>query len=212
MALVRGLPDSLDVLEVTPLAGGVYSARLVPELTLLLERNGIQKRDLEGMIVISGPGSFTGLRVGLAAVKGLAEILRIPIVAVSMLEVIAAHSNADGHVIAALDGGRREVFVGEYEVHLSQPKPVRESLVSREEFLALLDAHVDAELISPCSDLCQLANFHLRVRQIEWPDAGRMARVGFDRICSGKTISPEALEANYIRRSDAEMSAFPRPR
>ncbi|MGA3210473.1 MAG: hypothetical protein ABSD20_04145, partial [Terriglobales bacterium] len=66
MALVRGLPDSLDVLEVTPLAGGVYSARLVPELTLLLERNGIQKRDLEGMIVISGPGSFTGLRVGLA--------------------------------------------------------------------------------------------------------------------------------------------------
>jgi tRNA threonylcarbamoyladenosine biosynthesis protein TsaB len=206
MALARALPDTLETLDLVSLAGGAFSARLIPELALLLERNTLQKGDLGGLVVISGPGSFTGLRVGLAAIKGLAEILQIPIAAVSMLEVVATRATSEGPVIAALDAGRREVYVGEYELARSEPKLVGESLVSREQFLALLDAHPGAELISPCPDLCQLASLHLHVRQIDWPDAGRVARTGFRKLRSGNTSSPETLEANYIRRPDAEIS------
>ena len=85
------------------------------------------KKDIDAFVVVAGPGSFTGLRVGLAAVKALAEILQKPIVPVSLLEVLARY----GHMIAggndsvppvtfryavALDAGRKEAFVGQYEI------------------------------------------------------------------------------------------------
>ena len=77
-----------ETLEVVPLAGGTFSAQLVPQIAQLLEKHGLQKSDLEGFAVVSGPGSFTGLRVGLAAVKALAEVLQKPIAAISLLALL----------------------------------------------------------------------------------------------------------------------------
>ncbi len=74
------------VLEIVPLEGGTFSAQLIPQIAALLSRHGLGKLDLGVFAVVSGPGSFTGLRVGLAAIKALAEILNKPIVAVSLLE------------------------------------------------------------------------------------------------------------------------------
>ncbi len=69
-------------------------------------------------MVASGPGSFTGLRVGLAAVKALAEVLQKPIVAVSVLEAVACSGSARGRVLALLDAGRGDVYAGDYELDL----------------------------------------------------------------------------------------------
>ena len=90
------------VLEVVPLAGGAFSAQLVPQTAALLEKHGYGKSDLGAFAVVTGPGSFTGLRVGLAAVKGLADALQKPIVAVSLLEAVAC-SVADGRVFSILE-------------------------------------------------------------------------------------------------------------
>src|ERR1044071_1187084 len=79
----------VQVIENVPLAGGTFYAQLVPKLATLLAKKGFKKTDIGAFIVVSGPGSFTGLRVGLAAIKGLAEVLRKPIVPVSLLELIA---------------------------------------------------------------------------------------------------------------------------
>ena len=91
IALARVTPgqSEIEVLEVVPLAGGAFSAQLVPQIAALLEKHGHSKSDLGGFAVVSGPGSFTGLRVGLAAIKALAEVLQKPIVAVSLLEAVA---------------------------------------------------------------------------------------------------------------------------
>ena len=78
------------VLEVVPLTGGAFSAQLVPQIAALLEKHGHSKSDLGAFAVASGPGSFTGLRVGLAAIKALAEALQKPIVAISLLEAVAS--------------------------------------------------------------------------------------------------------------------------
>ncbi len=94
----------------------MFSAQLVPQIAALLAKNGFSKADIEAFVVVSGPGSFTGLRVGLAAIKALAEILRKPIVPVSLLEVLALASGTQGKILAALDAGRGEVYVGEYEI------------------------------------------------------------------------------------------------
>jgi tRNA threonylcarbamoyladenosine biosynthesis protein TsaB len=207
LALTRGGPDSFDLLELVPLAGGMYSASLIPELVSLLTRHRFQKKDLEGFAVVSGPGSFTGLRVGLAAVKGLAEILQRPIATVSMLEAVAAQTNRDGSVLAAMDAGRKEIFAGEYSVQAGEPGLVRESLLTQAQFSELLEAKRGAELITPDIVVAELAVAHLQIRQIEWPDAGKIARLGWNKLRKGQTVTTEALEANYIRRSDAEIFA-----
>src|SRR6266576_6734973 len=89
-----------DVIEVVPLVGGTFSAQLVPQVAALLSKHGFKKQDIDAFAVSSGPGSFTGLRVGLAAIKGLAEILEKPIATVSMLEAVAIAGGVEGDVIA----------------------------------------------------------------------------------------------------------------
>jgi tRNA threonylcarbamoyladenosine biosynthesis protein TsaB len=205
VALARGDERSFAVLEVAALDGGTYSAQLVPRIGELLRKHGISKTEIDAFAVASGPGSFTGLRVGLSTVKGLAEALRKPIATVSVLELIAAQTNTDGRVIAALDAGRKDIFAGEYEVRGSQPNVLCESLLTQAQFAALLEANAGAELVTPHATISDLASMHLHLKQVEWPDAGEVARLGYNRIRAGRVVTPEALDANYIRRSDAEI-------
>lgn len=209
MALARGDSSSVELLEVLPLGAGEYSAQLLPQLIRMLEGRGIGKSALDAFAVVTGPGSFTGLRVGLATVKGLAEILGKPIASVSMLEVIVSQSHQIGRVLAAMDAGRKEFYVGEYDMAADGPRLVRESLLSHEEFRALLETNASAELVTPDPVVVDLAAMHLHVTQINPPDGRDIVRLGLKKILAGETVLPEALEANYIRRSDAEIFSNP---
>src|SRR5205085_11535932 len=93
--------NSWRLLETSTIAGGTFSAQLVPTLAALLQRHGLKAADIDGFAPISGPGSFTGLRVGLSAVKGLAEVLKKPIAPVSLLEALVTLSSKEGRIVAA---------------------------------------------------------------------------------------------------------------
>ena len=206
VALVRAGSSSGDVelIESVPLAGGTFSAQLVPQIAGLLEKHGLSKRDIDAFVVVSGPGSFTGLRVGLAAIKALAEILGKPIVRVSLLEVIAGESAGRGKVMAAIDAGRGEIYAGEYEVGESA-RCVREQLLSKDEFVSLA---AGIAVVTPDAALEQLASAASRlVQRVEMPSSERIARVGWRQLQAGQTVTPEQLDANYIRKSDAEIFA-----
>jgi len=196
-------PHDAIVIEVVPLAGGMFSAQLVPQIAALLQRHGLSKADVDAFVVVSGPGSFTGLRVGLAAIKALAEILKNPIVPVSLLELVATASRAQGKVVAALDGGRGEIFFGAYGIAGESVKLLREELLSKAEFLS--EAR-DSTVTTPDPNLAAAArNAGLSVLTIDAPDAAMIAQFGWKKLQAGKTVSPEQLEANYMRRSDAEI-------
>jgi len=206
VALARaGEPDrdKTNVLEVVPLAGGMFSAQLVPQIAALLQKHGLSKTNLDGFVVVSGPGSFTGLRVGLAAIKALAEVLQKPIAAVSLLELIAIASRNQGRVVAVLDGGRGEVFFGAYEIAGDSVQVLREELLSKAEFLS--EAR-DSVVATPDPALAAAArDAGLAVVALEPPGAGMIASFGWKKLQAGATVSPEQLEANYMRRSDAEI-------
>lgn len=196
-------PHDVDVIEVVPLAGGTFSAQLVPQIAALLAKNSFSKADLGAFIVVSGPGSFTGLRVGLAAIKALAEILQKPIVPVSLLELVATASRTQGNVVAALDGGRGEVFFGAYEIVGDLQQVRLEELLSKAEFLS---AARDSTVATPDPTLATSArDAGLSVVAVEVPSPAMLARFGWKKLQAGRNVSPELLEANYMRRSDAEM-------
>jgi tRNA threonylcarbamoyladenosine biosynthesis protein TsaB len=227
LALARVAPEQngMVVLDVVPLTGGAFSAQLVPQIASLLEKQGYGKSDLGAFAVLNGPGSFTGLRVGLAAIKALAEGLQKPIVAISLLEAVACSGAARGRVLAVLDAGRGDVYVGDYEldpkVHVRAHMHVHmnvhmnnERLLSGKEFLAeaVLPESKVKTVVTPDAALAEAFRASgVDVERIEYPNSALMARLGWEHLQRGQTVRPEDLEANYIRQSDAEIFSKPAP-
>jgi tRNA threonylcarbamoyladenosine biosynthesis protein TsaB len=211
IALAECESGRCTILETVPLTGGTFSAQLVPQIAALLEKHGRSKDDLGAFAVVSGPGSFTGLRVGLAAIKALAEVLNKPIAAVSLLEAVVASGAARGRVLAALDAGRGDVYVGDYELD-PQVKMHSERLLNREEFLAEARSGqaMGTTVVTPDALLAEMVRTAgIPVVSVVCPDSGAIARLGWDHLQQGQTASPEELEANYIRRSGAEIFSKP---
>ncbi len=201
------IPEEFEIIEIMPLVGGTFSAQLIPQISTLISSNGYTKEAIGAFAVVSGPGSFTGLRVGLVAVKALAEILAKPIAAVSMLEVCAVASGVKGKVMVGLDAGREDVYVGEYEISttdaMSSAPLNDEKLLKRSDFLARA---VGWNVATPDAAIAQAAkSAGLRLTTIESISAADVARLGWSKIRSGVTATPDQLEANYIRRTDAEI-------
>jgi tRNA threonylcarbamoyladenosine biosynthesis protein TsaB len=203
IAIARCAPDvSCEVIEVSPLARGTFSAELVPQIATLLEKHGFSKADIGALAVVSGPGSFTGLRIGLAVVKALADVLGKPIAAVSLLEALASKGQR-GRVVSALDAGRSEVFLGEYEVGSKGTQLIRERLLTRDEWLASASEQLIVTADHAIAEAAQVKGLY--VVEVERPRSDVIVQLGWRKIVSGETVSPEALEANYIGRSEAEL-------
>jgi tRNA threonylcarbamoyladenosine biosynthesis protein TsaB len=224
ITLAEGDERAFRLIASSPIAGGTFSAQLVPGLASLLEKHGFAAADLDGFAVASGPGSFTGLRVGLSAVKGLAEVLGKPISTVSLLEALAIASGKAGRIAAAMDAGRSEVFFGVFHVSSGQVSSgevsagaasrIQERLLSQSEFVAYLR---DTELAGTVScdkalaALASAAGVQSAISVVERPGTEAIARIGLRKLLAGDTVSVEELDANYIRRSDAEIFAKAKP-
>lgn len=192
----------VEVMEVAQLLGGTFSAQLVPQIAALLSAHGKTKHDLDGFAVVSGPGSFTGIRIGLAAVKALSEVLSKPIARVSMLEVMAYACGERGKIVTALDAGRGDVYVGEHNAPANGGDP-GEKILTRAEFLAFADGKTTVTTDAAIADAARSTG--LAVEVLAQISAAEVARLGWQKIRSGDVVTPEQLEANYVRRTDAEI-------
>ncbi len=216
--MAEGDASSFRLLHIAPIAGGTYSANLIPQISTALQACGRQKSEIRLLVAASGLGSFTGLRVGLSTVKALAEVLQAPIVAVTVLEAIAFAVAKSGLVLSALDAQRGEVYVGEYEIQIvpagvsPRTEKVQEALASVTDFLTWLGAR-NAVLRTYTPDATiekRVREFGLPVDLINRPGAELYARAGLNKFLSGETVAAEELDANYIRRSDAEIFSAPK--
>ena len=190
----------VDLIESVPLVGGTFSAQLVPQVAALLEKHGLSKSQIDAFIVVSGPGSFTGLRVGLAAIKALAEILQKPIVPVSFLEVVARAAGIEGRVVALLDAGRGQLYFGEYEISHAQAQLIQEHVISRE---ALPNLSRTVAISTPDTALASTSRqAGLRTFELNAITPEMIAVLGWSKLRDGEIVSPELLDANYVRRSD----------
>lgn len=209
VALCHGDADSFETLQLVPLDGGTYSARLMPTISDLLQKNGFDKTDVNGFVVVFGPGSFTGLRVGLATAKGLCEALRKPLATVSMLEAVAlTHSSSGETVTAILDAGRSEVYLGEYRVTPEKAILVREYLAKLADFAA--EEHT-GKLLTPDTSMAGiLSSCGVAIELVAPVHADGVGRIGLSKLLAGDVADPATVDVNYIRRSDAEIFSTPK--
>jgi tRNA threonylcarbamoyladenosine biosynthesis protein TsaB len=213
ITLAEAETGSFRLIESSAIAGGTFSAQLIPTLAALLKKHGYRAAEIGGFAAASGPGSFTGLRVGLSAIKGLAETLHKPIAAVSLLEAMATLTDHQGTIAAAMDAGRKEVFLGVFEQSGQGDgrglMMQREELLSQEGFLAALAALAVEEpvwVVTSDTALAEVASAaNCAVNLVPRPGSEVIARIGAGKLLGGETVSVEALDANYIRRSDAEI-------
>ena len=204
IALARLAGRDLEILGQIELEGRTYSAALVAAVASLLKSAGADLHGLGGIVVVNGPGSFTGVRVGISAVKGLAQEPPIPVVALSRLEVLSRKSGVPS---SALDAHRGQVFLrlerldaartgstpaellaGAGELAAIHPPPVR---------VAVSDDAAASLIVSvwPGTQL---------VRALP-PVAADALRLGEGRLTAGATADLALLDGHYLRRSDAEI-------
>jgi len=198
-ALARLAGDEMELLGQTELAGRSYSATLVAAVGELLKQRGVELRQLDAIVAVNGPGSFTGVRVGLSAVKGLAEPFQTPVAAVSRLEVLAQKA---GVVSAALDAHRQEVFL---RVEAAAGK-TREVLAGR----ADLDAfEIRPAEIAVCDDAAE--EFVRKawpgavMERVAPPTAADAIELVAPRLRAGAFVDLALVDGHYLRRSDAEI-------
>jgi tRNA threonylcarbamoyladenosine biosynthesis protein TsaB len=186
--------------EVLP--GRTSSERLVPAVRRLMEAHGWKLSELAAVVVVHGPGSFTGVRVGLSAVKGLSEAGGVGLIAVSRLALLAAGvDGAGGPVHTVLDAGRGEFYYGEYV----ERRRLREVLMGADELLAAVAGGV----VVVCEMKVAEALAALRPRMVDEPSAGDALPFALERIAGGEFDDVATIDANYLRRTDAEIFAKP---
>ncbi|MEO8726744.1 MAG: tRNA (adenosine(37)-N6)-threonylcarbamoyltransferase complex dimerization subunit type 1 TsaB [Acidobacteriaceae bacterium] len=180
------------VMAEAEISGGTFSAELVPEIARLLASQGLGLSAVSAIGVVTGPGSFTGLRIGLAAVKGLCEARPVPVVPVTMLELVAAVAQAE-QVTTLLDASRGDAYVGNFR------RCEGVCAVITEELLALAEMRVVGLTLTPDGAIARAVG----AVEVPRPGAGDLALYAVRKLARGLAVVADAVDAHYIRRPDA---------
>jgi tRNA threonylcarbamoyladenosine biosynthesis protein TsaB len=227
------LRDGKVLAEVSGYEETPYSTRLFRDVEQLQDRVNFSLHEVDLFAVASGPGSFTGLRVGLTAVKAWAEVHQKPVAAISGLEAIADESQTvltrgtpstttsttnPRYIVPFLDARRRQIFGAVYGnvfpggANLSLESD--ESILSPDEFLDMVKGKVagsSVDFVSPTPEAISAARIAetfpgARVIPVSAALAPAIGRLGFERAKRGEVLDAIRLDANYVRRSDAEAA------
>ena len=179
-----------------------HATRLPADLMLLLAQTGVRLRDIDVYAVATGPGSFTGLRIGIAAMQGLAFALGRPLIGVSAFDALASIAGP-GRVATWVDAWRGDVYASLYQDGVAQMAPL---VTSPTEFLSGIDrattfigdgAETYREWIE--RSLGPLAHIHATPRP---PLAATIARLAAERAHAGDGPGPHMIRPVYAHRPD----------
>jgi len=188
VALGRWENGTIGLLAQKEIAGKTYSAQLVPTIQRLLMEQEVGLEHLEAVVVAHGPGSFTGVRIGVSSAKALAEALTIPLLAVSRLAVLVHAAGTDA---AALDAGRGEFyFRAQAEEALLSPEEIRERFTGR---------------LAVCEQ--RAAQVFPEATVVDPPSAADALAFALPRLAAKDYDDVALVDGNYLRRSDAEIFA-----
>lgn len=194
-----------------------YSSWLLPAVGACLGEAGVGMAGVELLAVCTGPGSFTGVRVGLTTVKAWAEVHGKKVVGVSRLEAMAGCAEAQAPFVAAYyDAQRGQMFAAMYRRKDGGLERVEEEMVIEAgSFLRMATEEagreriawvtLDPQLITGVEGWKARADIGDSMHQVEGDLADKIGEVGEERARKEHFTDPLELDANYVRRSDAEI-------
>ncbi len=193
-----------------------HSETLMPHIGTALEMARVKKEELDGIAVSIGPGSFTGLRIGLAAAKMMAYALHIPLIAVPTLEALAHHTICEGvRLVPMMDAQKGNVYAQEFvweagvdgltlrEMHPLVILPLSEvlaGLAGAQQPVLLLGDAMQKKTSTPLPSGVRLAPIHARM-----PRAACVGLAALARLARGAVDDPVTIAPLYLRRSEAEV-------
>ena len=196
-------------------AGLTHSRTLMPMVEAVLSSADLTVADVEAVAVAVGPGSFTGIRIGVATAKGLAFPADLPCVAVSTLEAMAYRLFGlplSGRVCAVMDARCKQVYTATFLIDngtLTRETP-DEAIPMDDLFARLKDADTPVYLIGDGASLCFEAGKDIVPQLTRLPahlqmqDADGVALVAAKKIAGGETVKAEQLLPTYLRLPQAE--------
>lgn len=194
-----------------------HSQSLLGQIDQVLKTAGWQPTDLDLLAVVSGPGAFTGVRIGVATIKGLAQVLSLPVVAISSLAAVALNLPLQRlPVCAFLDARKKEVYCQMFQVQAGMPLPLGQArVIAPKQFLA--EITTAACFVGDAVPVYRNIIVEMLAEKAHFPpacchpiQASRVAWMALQQYRNGLLLRAEEVLPTYIRASDAELNRMSR--
>ena len=166
----------------------------------VIAKAGISAQDLNAVAVSQGPGSYTGLRIGVSAAKGLCYALNIPLIAVDTLKTLASQAGVtDGKIIPMLDARRMEVYSAIFNSDLTVERAIQAEIIDENSFQEYTEK---LYFVGDCADKCKSVltkdNF-VFLEDIKYPSAQAMSKISFEKYQKSDTVDVAYFEPYYLK-------------
>ncbi|MBF2709375.1 tRNA (adenosine(37)-N6)-threonylcarbamoyltransferase complex dimerization subunit type 1 TsaB [Flavobacterium soyangense] len=180
--------------------GYSHAERLHVFIEEIIKEAGITFQDISAIAVSQGPGSYTGLRIGVSAAKGLCFALDIPLIAVDTLQVLASQAKvSNGLVIPMLDARRMEVYSAIFTPNFENKRAVQAEIITENSFEEL---HETLYFIGDCAEKCKpiltKENF-IFLEEIKYPSAKEMSFLSFEKYKKSNFVDVAYFEPYYLK-------------
>lgn len=165
-----------------------------------LQEAGIQLSDLNAVAVSQGPGSYTGLRIGVSAAKGFCLALDIPLIAIDTMEVLARQvTQKDGLIIPLIDARRMEVYAAIFDADFQVINATKAEIITSESFSTLKDTvYFVGDGVSKCKTILVKDSFHF-LDTVIFPSAKEMCQLSFDKHKKSDFVNVAYFEPHYLK-------------
>ena len=180
--------------------GYSHAERLHVFIEEILIEAGITVNDLVAIAVSQGPGSYTGLRIGVSAAKGLSYALNIPLIAVDTLKTLASQvSVSNGLIIPMIDARRMEVYSAIFTPNLEKKRAILVEIITKDSFN---DIEETIYFVGDCSEKCKAVltkENYVFLEEIKYPSAKEMDMLSFEKYKIGDTVDVAYFEPYYLK-------------
>jgi len=180
--------------------GYSHAERLHVFIEEIIKEAGITFQDLSAVAVSQGPGSYTGLRIGVSAAKGLCFALDIPLISVDTLQVLSSQALvSDGLIVPMLDARRMEVYSAIFNSNFDKIRAVEAEIITEDSFL---DFQETLYFVGDCAEKCKAVltkeNF-IFLDEIKYPSAKEMSSISFEKYKKNDIEDVAYFEPYYLK-------------
>jgi tRNA threonylcarbamoyladenosine biosynthesis protein TsaB len=180
--------------------GYSHAERLHVFIETILQEATITAKDLVAIAVSQGPGSYTGLRIGVSAAKGLSYALGIPLIATDTLQTLASQVNiSDGFIVPMLDARRMEVYSAVFTPTLENKRAIEAEIIDENSFDSFQEK---LYFVGDCNEKCQSVltkENHIFLDEIKYPSARDMSFFSFEKFQKKDFVDVAYFEPYYLK-------------